>query len=67
MEEFGQESYTPARIGLGFQTTTFIVKRTFGNSDLLDLYTDYVVEKLREDLRKRKDQPSTNADREKAV
>ena len=53
MEEFNHESYTSEQVGLESQTTVFVVERSFGDRDLLDLYSDYVAERVKEDLRKR--------------
>ena len=58
MEEFNHESYTSAQVGLESQTTVFVMERSFGDRDLLDLYSDYVVEKVREDMKKRNSQYS---------
>ena len=53
MEENSIELYTAASVGLETQNTIFVVKRTFGGQDLLDLYSDYVVKKVRESFRRR--------------
>ena len=58
MEEFESELYSAASIGLESQNTTFVVKRSFGDGDLLDLYSDYVVEKVREYFRRQKEKTS---------
>ncbi len=58
MEDFSRESYTSESIGKESQSTTYVVTRGFGDYDLLDLYTDYVVEKVREDMRKKQAEES---------
>ena len=51
MEENRRESSPRESDGKESRTTTYIVTRGYGEHDLLDLYTDYVVERIREDLR----------------
>ena len=58
MEEFENELYSAASLGLESQNTTFVVKRSFGDADILDLYSDYVVEKVREYFRKQREKTS---------
>ena len=53
MEEFRRETYTADQVGLDTQTTVYIVERCFGDYDLIDLYSDYVAERVKADLRKR--------------
>ena len=48
MEEFRRETYTADQVGLDTQTTVYIVERCFGDYDLIDLYSDYVAERVKE-------------------
>ncbi len=58
MEEFENELFSAASLGLESQNTMFVVKRSFGDADILDLYSDYVVEKVREYFRRQKEKTS---------
>ena len=54
MEEKSRESDTAETIGMEPKKTAYVVTRGFGEHDLLDLYTDYVADKVREDMQKKK-------------
>ena len=57
MEGNSIERYTATSLGLEAQNTTFVVRRTFGDQDLLDLYSDYVVKRVREAFGRRGEHP----------
>lgn len=51
MDTLSNTSNTSENAGLYAQNTTYVLTRTFGGYDLFDLYSDYVVEKVKEKLR----------------